>query len=96
MLLGTARAEGAVGSNIARQAALRAMLPVSVAGVTLDRKCSSGLQAIAFAAQRVRSGEGGVYVAGGVETVSLVDPHRNKFRNQDEWLAENPPRSIGR
>ena len=91
VLLGTARAEGAVGSNIARQAALRAMLPVSVAGVTLDRKCSSGLQAIAFAAQRIRSGEGGVYVAGGVETVSLVDPHRNKFRNQDEWLAEHLP-----
>ena len=91
VLLGTARAEGAVGSNIARQAALRAMLPVSVAGVTLDRKCSSGLQAIAFAAQQIRSGEGGVYVAGGVETVSLVDPHRNKFRNQDEWLAENLP-----
>ncbi len=91
VLLGTARAEGAVGSNIARQAALRAGLPVSVAGVTVDRKCSSGLQTIAFAAQRVRSGEGGIYVAGGVETVSLVDPHRNKFRNQDEWLAEHLP-----
>ena len=91
VLLGTARAEGAVGSNIARQAALRAGLPVSVAGVTLDRKCSSGLQAIAFAAQRIRAGEGGIYVAGGVETVSLVDPHRNKFRNQDEWLAEHAP-----
>lgn len=91
VLLGTARAEGAVGSNIARQAALRAGLPVSVAGVTLDRKCSSGLQAVAFAAQRIRAGEGGIYVAGGVETVSLVDPHRNTFRNQDEWLAEHRP-----
>jgi len=91
VLLGTARAEGAVGSNIARQAALRAGLPVSVAGVTLDRKCSSGLQAIAFAAQRIRSGEGGIYVAGGVETVSLVDPHRNKFRTRDEWLEEHVP-----
>ena len=91
VLLGTARAEGAVGSNIARQAALRAGLPVSVAGVTVDRKCSSGLQTIAFAAQRVRSGEGGIYVAGGVETVSLVDPHRNRFRNQDEWLAGHLP-----
>lgn len=91
VLLGTARAEGAVGSNIARQAALRAGLPQSVAGVTLDRKCSSGLQTIAFAAQRIRAGEGGIYVAGGVETVSLVDPHRNKFRNQDEWLAVHVP-----
>ncbi|WP_044564025.1 acetyl-CoA C-acyltransferase [Azospirillum sp. B4] len=91
VLLGTARAEGAVGSNIARQAALRAGLPVTVAGVTLDRKCSSGLQTIAMAGQRIRSGEGGIYIAGGVETVSLVDPHRNKFRNQDEWLAEHLP-----
>ena len=91
VLLGTARAEGAVGSNIARQAALRAGLPVTVAGVTLDRKCSSGLQAIAFAGQRIRSGEGGIYVAGGVETVSLVDPHRNTFRAKDEWLADYIP-----
>jgi acetyl-CoA C-acetyltransferase len=91
VLLGTARAEGAVGSNIARQAALRAGLPVSVAGVTLDRKCSSGLQTIAFAAQRIRAGEGGIYVAGGVETVSLVDPHRNNFRAKDEWLLRHKP-----
>ena len=91
VLLGSARCEGAVGSNIARQAALRAGLPVSVCGVTLDRKCSSGLQTIAFAAQRIRSGEGGIYVAGGVETVSLVDPHRNTFRNKDEWLLEHKP-----
>src|SRR6218665_3264496 len=91
VLLGSARCEGAVGSNIARQAALRAGLPISVCGVTLDRKCSSGLQTIAFAAQRIRSGEGGIYVAGGVETVSLVDPHRNTFRNKDEWLLEHKP-----
>ena len=91
VLLGTARAEGAVCSNISRHAALRAGLPVTVGGVTLDRKCSSGLQTIGFAAQRIRAGEGGIYVAGGVETVSLVDPHRNKFRTQDEWLAEHVP-----
>ena len=91
VLLGTARAEGAVGSNIARQAALRAGLPVSVAGVTLDRKCASGLQTIAFAAQRIRAGEGGVYIAGGVETVSLVDPHRNNFRAKDDWLLAHRP-----
>ena len=91
VLLGSARCEGAVGSNIARQAALRAGLPVSVAGVTLDRKCASGLQTIGFAAQRIRAGEGGVQIAGGVETVSLVDPHRNTFRAKDEWLAEHRP-----
>ena len=91
VLLGSARCEGAVGANIARQAALRAGLPVSVCGVTLDRKCASGLQTIAFAAQRIRSGEGGIYVAGGVETVSLVDPHRNTFRNKDEWLVDHKP-----
>jgi acetyl-CoA C-acetyltransferase len=91
VLLGSARCEGAVGSNVARQAALRAGLPVSVSGVTLDRKCASGLQTIAFAAQRIRSGEGGIYVAGGVETVSLVDPHRNMFRARDEWLLAHKP-----
>ena len=91
VLLGSARCEGAVGSNVARQAALRAGLPVSVPGVTLDRKCASGLQTIAFAAQRIRAGEGGVQVAGGVETVSLVDPHRNTFRAKDEWLAAHRP-----
>ncbi|HZU63890.1 MAG TPA: acetyl-CoA C-acyltransferase [Novosphingobium sp.] len=91
VLLGSARCEGAVGSNIARQAALRAGLPISTCGVTLDRKCASGLQAIAFAAQRIRAGEGGIYVAGGVETVSLVDPHRNTFRNKDEWLLAHQP-----
>jgi acetyl-CoA C-acetyltransferase len=91
VLLGSARCEGAVGSNIARQAALRAGLPASVPGVTLDRKCASGLQTIAFAAQRIRAGEGGIQVAGGVETVSLVDPHRNNFRTRDEWLAAHKP-----
>ena len=91
VLLGTARPEGAVGFNIARQAALRAGLPVSVAGVTLDRKCASGLQTIAFAAQRIRSGEGGIYIAGGLDTVSLVDPHRNNFRAKDEWLLAHRP-----
>jgi acetyl-CoA C-acetyltransferase len=91
VLLGSARCEGAVGSNVARQAALRAGLPVSVAGVTMDRKCASGLQTIAFAAQRIRSGDGDVQVAGGVETVSLVDPHRNTFRAKDEWLAAHRP-----
>jgi len=91
VLLGTARAEGAVGFNIGRQAALRAGLPVTVSGFALDRKCASGLQTIAIAAQRIRAGEGGIYVAGGLDTVSLVDPHRNNFRAKDEWLLEHKP-----
>jgi len=91
VILGSARCEGAVGSNVARQAALRAGLPVTVCGMTLDRKCASGLQAIAVAAQRIRAGEPGIFVAGGVETVSLVDPHRNVFRAKDEWLLEHKP-----
>jgi len=91
VLLGTARAEGAVGFNIGRQAALRAGLPVTVSGFALDRKCASGLQTIAIAAQRIRAGEGGIYVAGGLDTVSLVDPHRNNFRAKDEWLLEHRP-----
>lgn len=87
VLLGAARAEGAVGNNIARQAAIRAGLPDSVPGVTLDRKCSSGLQTIAMAAQRIRAGEGGIMIAGGLDSVSLVEPNRNLFRLEDEWLA---------
>ena len=91
VLLGSARPEGAAGFNIARQAALRAGLPVTVPGVSLDRKCASGLQSIAFSAQRIRAGEGGIYIAGGLETVSLVDPHRNNYRGQDDWLLQNRP-----
>lgn len=91
VLLGAARIEGAVGNNIARQAALRAGLPDTVPGVSLDRKCSSGLQTIAMAAQRIRSGEGGIMIAGGLDSVSLVEPHRNVFRYEDEWLATERP-----
>ena len=91
VLLGAARIEGAVGNNVARQAAIRAGLPDSVPGVSLDRKCSSGLQTIAMAAQRIRAGEGGIMVAGGLDSVSLVEPHRNVFRFEDEWLAAERP-----
>ena len=91
VMLGTARPEGATGSNIARQSALRAGLPTTVPGTTLDRKCASGLQTIALAAQRIRVGEGRVIIAGGVESVSLLDPHVNRFRAQDTWLAHHVP-----
>ncbi len=89
VILGCATPEGATGGNIARQSAIRAGLPVSTPGFTLDRKCSSGLQAIALAAQRIMSGEGDIYVAGGVESVSLTQPNMNNVRKQDEWIAAN-------
>ena len=91
VLLGCAWQEGATGSNIARQAALRAGLPVSVSAATVDRKCSSGLNTIAMAATRIMAGEADIIVAGGVESVSLVQDHRNTFRGREEWVAEHRP-----
>ncbi len=91
VLLGCAWQEGATGSNIARQAALRAGLPVDVPAATLDRKCASGLDAIAMAANRIRCGEAQVLVAGGLESVSLVQDHRNAFRARDETLLAQHP-----
>ena len=91
VLMGCANPEGATGWNIARQAALRAGLPVSVAGMTVNRFCSSGLQTIALAAQRIAAGEGDVYVAGGVESISCVQQEMNLHMFQDAWLAEHVP-----
>jgi acetyl-CoA C-acetyltransferase len=92
VMMGSAMPEGATGGNIARQIALRAGLPVTVAGVTVNRFCSSGLQTIAMAAQRIRSDDAGVIVAGGLESISLVqNEHANKFRSKDEWLVEKKP-----
>ncbi len=91
VLLGSAHPEGATGNNVARVAALAAGLPVSVAGVTVDRKCASGLQTIAFAAQRLRAGEEGIYVAGGLDSVSLVLPNKNLVRYQSQPLATDMP-----
>jgi acetyl-CoA C-acetyltransferase len=91
VLMGCANPEGATGWNIARQAALRAGLPISVAGVTVNRFCSSGLQTIAMAAQRVIAGEGDVYVAGGVESISCVQQEMNMHMFQDGWLLEHKP-----
>ncbi len=92
VLMGTAMPEGATGENIARQIALRAGLPVSVSGVTVNRFCSSGLQTIAMAAQRIMSGEGDVMVAGGLESISLVqNEHKNSFRLRDEGLDQHKP-----
>jgi acetyl-CoA C-acetyltransferase len=91
VLLGCAFPEGATGSNIARQAALRAGLPVSVAGATVNRFCSSGLQTIAMAAQRVIAGEGEIHVAGGVESISCVQNFANTHMFEDGWLREHKP-----
>jgi acetyl-CoA C-acetyltransferase len=91
VILGCANPEGATGWNIARQAALRAGLPISVAGMTVNRFCSSGLQTIALAAQRIIAGEGEVYVAGGVESISCVQQEMNMHMFQDSWLKEHKP-----
>ena len=91
VLLGCAWPEGATGGNIARQSALRAGLPVTVPGATVNRFCSSGLQTIAMAAQRIIAGEGEVYVAGGVESISCVQGNSNRHMLRDPWLAEHKP-----
>jgi acetyl-CoA C-acetyltransferase len=91
VLMGCANPEGATGWNIARQAALRAGLPVTVAGATVNRFCSSGLQTIAMAAQRIISGEGEVYVAGGVESISCVQQEMNHHMFEDPWLKDHKP-----
>ena len=90
VILGCAMPERATGQNIARQAALRAGLPVTVSGMTVNRFCSSGLQTIALAAQRVVAGEASVIVAGGLECISLVQNGRVPPANED-WLLEHKP-----
>src|SRR5206468_5317737 len=91
VLMGCAFPEGATGMNIARQIALRAGCPVTVPGMTVNRFCSSGLQTIALAAQRVIAGEGDVFVAGGVESISCVQNEMNRHMMTEGWLSENKP-----
>jgi acetyl-CoA C-acetyltransferase len=91
VLMGCALPEGATGGNIARQIALRAGLPASVSGTTVNRFCSSGLQTIAMAAQRIVAGEAEVYVAGGVESISCVQQEANKHMAHDPWLLQHKP-----
>jgi acetyl-CoA C-acetyltransferase len=91
VLMGCANPEGATGWNIARQCALRAGLPVSVAGMTVNRFCSSGLQTIALAAQRIIAGEGEVYIAGGVESISCVQQEMNLHMFKDPQLDATKP-----
>ena len=94
VIIGCANPEGATGWNIARQIAIRAGCPVTVPGMTVNRFCSSGLQTIALAAQRIMSGEGEIFVAGGVESISLVQNEMNKHHFQDEWLHRHKPESY--
>lgn len=91
VIMGCANPEGATGANIARQIALRAGCPVTVSGMTINRFCSSGLQTIATAAQRVIAGEADIYVAGGVESISCVQQEMNTHMLQESWLMKNKP-----
>ncbi|CAN5191559.1 acetyl-CoA C-acyltransferase [soil metagenome] len=92
VVLGCALPEGSTGLNVARQAALRAGLPVTVSGMSIDRQCASGLMAIATAAKQIVVDGVQVLVAGGVESVSLVqNAHQNTFRARDPWLETKQP-----
>ncbi len=91
-LLGCAMPEGATGHNIARQVAIRSGLPVTTPGATINRFCSSGMQAITMAAQRIISEEIETCVAGGLESISLVqNEHQNSFMAQEDWINKHKP-----
>src|ERR1700694_4518345 len=91
VIFGCALPEGATGGNIARQIAIRAGLPVTTAGVTVNRFCSSGLQAIAMAAQRVMVEGVPALVAGGVESISCVQQEANPHMRREHWITEHKP-----
>ena len=91
VIMGCANPEGATGWNIARQSAISAGLPMSVSGMTVNRFCSSGLQTIALAAQRIISGEAQVFIAGGVESISCVQQEINMHMFIDPQLQKKKP-----
>ncbi len=91
VIMGCANPEGATGANIARQIALMADCPITTSGMTVNRFCSSGLQTIALAAQRVIAGEGDIFVAGGVESISCVQQEMNQHMLADPVLAKKKP-----
>jgi len=91
VIMGCALPEGATGGNIARQIAIRAGLPVTVAGMTVNRFCSSGLQTIAMAAQRVMTEGVPALVAGGVESISCVQQESNPHMRKERWITEHKP-----
>jgi acetyl-CoA acyltransferase len=90
VILGCAMPEGEQGMNVARIAALRAGLPVETSAMTINRFCSSGLQAIALAAERIRGGSSDVIIAGGTESMSMVPMGGNKI-SPNPWLVDNYP-----
>jgi acetyl-CoA C-acetyltransferase len=91
VVFGCSTPEGATGRNIARQIALRAGCPVATAGMTVNRFCASGLQAVVLAAQRIGAGEGRLYAAGGVESISCVQNQANRYMSLDPWLNTHCP-----
>jgi acetyl-CoA C-acetyltransferase len=92
VVLGCAMQQGSTGTNVARQGLLRAGLPDTVPGMTIDRQCSSGLMAIATAAKQIVSDGMQIVVGGGVESISLVqNEHVNNHRAADPWLTEHKP-----
>ena len=91
VLIGCANPEGATGANIARQIAIRGGCPVTTGGMTINRFCSSGLQTIASAAQRIIAGEGDIYAAGGVESISCVQQEMNTHMLAETWLKQHKP-----
>jgi acetyl-CoA C-acetyltransferase len=92
VIMGCALQQGATGGNVARQALVRAGLPVTVSGSTIDRQCSSGLQAIAVASRSIRLDGVPIAIGGGLESVSLVqNEHMNNFHRQDRWLMQHKP-----
>jgi len=91
VIMGCAAPEGATGANIARQIALRAGLPFTTSGMTVNRFCSSGLQTIALAAQRIIAGEAEIFVAGGVESISCVQQEANQHMLHEAWLKQHKP-----
>jgi acetyl-CoA C-acetyltransferase len=90
VVIGAAMQQGSTSMNVARQTALRAGLPTSVAGMSVDRQCASGLMGIAIAAKQIICDGMRTTVGGGLESISLVqNGHANMFRAQDPWLAEH-------
>ncbi|MGE3536045.1 MAG: acetyl-CoA C-acyltransferase [Candidatus Tectimicrobiota bacterium] len=95
VIMGAALQQGTQGYNIARQCAIAAGLPVSTAGMSLDRQCSSGLMAIASAAKSVMVDDVPMMLAGGVESISLIqNEHANKYRAKDPWIMESKPETY--
>ncbi|MBO1269921.1 acetyl-CoA C-acyltransferase [Arthrobacter cavernae] len=92
VILGAAAQQGTQSFNVARQGALRAGLPVTVPGQTIDRQCSSGLMAVATAAKQILTDSMNVAIGGGVESISLVqNEYINKYRSRDPWIETNHP-----